>query len=56
MRLVHRFSFTLAFAWLPAPLRAAGTPFPVGAIPRGVAFDGANAWVGNNASNTVNKL
>jgi len=30
--------------------------FPVGSFPEGVAFDGANIWVANDASNNVSKL
>ena len=33
-----------------------GATFAVGTAPNGVAFDGANIWVPNNGSNTVNKL
>jgi DNA-binding beta-propeller fold protein YncE len=29
--------------------------FPVGAVPTGVAFDGANIWVANYGSDTVSK-
>jgi len=32
------------------------TTFAVGANPNGIAFDGANIWVTNSASNTVSKL
>jgi len=32
------------------------TTFPVGQQPYGVAFDGANIWVTNNADGTVSKL
>jgi len=30
--------------------------FSVGSYPLGIAFDGANIWVTNTNSNTVNKL
>jgi hypothetical protein len=30
--------------------------YPVGMTPIGVAFDGANIWIANSGSDTVNKL
>jgi hypothetical protein len=39
--------------WYPANRT---TTFAVGLAPVGVAFDGANIWVANNASSTVSKL
>jgi DNA-binding beta-propeller fold protein YncE len=30
--------------------------FPVGSLPNGIAFDGANVWVANSGDNTVSKL
>jgi DNA-binding beta-propeller fold protein YncE len=30
--------------------------FAVGNQPQGIAYDGANIWVGNTADNTVTKL
>src|SRR5215469_6128121 len=32
------------------------TAFAVGTTPKGIAFDGANIWVGNQDGNTVTKL
>jgi len=39
--------------WFPANQSVS---FPVGIVPDGVAFDGANIWVGNASSNTVTEL
>jgi len=38
--------------WYAANQTAA---FPVGSLPMGVAFDGANIWVANSGSGTVSK-
>jgi DNA-binding beta-propeller fold protein YncE len=33
-----------------------GSPFTAGTNPFGIAFDGANVWVANYGSNTVQKM
>ena len=36
--------------------RPVGQPIPVGRIPLGIAFDGANIWVANNEDESVSRL